>query len=376
MHAYSRSCDSAGQLVHAGIGECVLLENATQAMDAVAASVSVGSGTSVLIFSTSYGSVKRCAASLCQKTKSTLVEVPVCFGEAEAHPSTFLKPLETALRAESDCGRSVSLAVLDHVTSPTAVVLPVLEMARMCKAYGVKRVAVDGAHAPGLLEVSSRALDAAGVDYWWGNLHKWCFVPRGVALLRAAPGAPRDELQNPTVCHFTNEPLQWQFFMCGTNDQSKFLCVDAAMRYAEMELGGFSKIAEYSKDLAQWGAWCLRRAFTDRASKSKCSAKVGAGADARSLAFAQLAPADMCVSMAVVETPLKMRYFLHPGRRAELTSRGAADADVVPRLAGSSGDTGSGSDESGSTWRDAPDVSVQLAVATDPMLAERIARVI
>lgn len=134
----------------------------------------------------------------------------------------------------------------------------------MCRKYGVKRIAVDGAHAPGLLTVDAKQLDEAGIHYYWGNLHKWCFVPRGVALLRAAPGAPRKELRNPTVSHFAKEPLQWQFFMCGTNDQSKFLSVPFALKFAEERLGGLRAVARHGKALAQRGAEALLARFKER----------------------------------------------------------------------------------------------------------------
>jgi isopenicillin-N epimerase len=73
------------------------------------------------------------------------------------------------------------LLLLDHVTSPTALVLPAAEIIARFEAQGVA-VLVDGAHAPGMVPL---ALDAWGASYFTGNLHKWVCAPKGVGFLHA-----------------------------------------------------------------------------------------------------------------------------------------------------------------------------------------------
>lgn len=44
--------------------------------------------------------------------------------------------------------RPPALAVFDHITSNTGMVLPVEDMARTCRESGVVDVLIDGAHGP------------------------------------------------------------------------------------------------------------------------------------------------------------------------------------------------------------------------------------
>ncbi len=74
------------------------------------------------------------------------------------------------------------LAVLSAITSPTAVVMPIVDLAHALTDRGIE-VLVDGAHAPGQVPVDIAALEAAGVSYWTGNAHKWLCAPKGSGIL-------------------------------------------------------------------------------------------------------------------------------------------------------------------------------------------------
>ena len=77
------------------------------------------------------------------------------------------------------------LVIVDHITAQTALVMPVAEIAAVCRARGIP-VLVDGAHAPGSLAVDISAL---GVDYYSANLHKWAHAPRACGILWARAGS-------------------------------------------------------------------------------------------------------------------------------------------------------------------------------------------
>ena len=76
------------------------------------------------------------------------------------------------------------LVVIDQIASPTALLLPVSEVAA---AVAPVPVLVDAAHVPGALP--DLDIEALRVAYWVGNLHKWAFAPRSAAVLWADPSA-------------------------------------------------------------------------------------------------------------------------------------------------------------------------------------------
>ena len=125
------------------------------------------------------------------------------------------------------------MALLDHVTSETALVMPLAEMAAACRARGVA-VLVDGAHAPGAIDVDIAAL---GVDWYVANLHKWAFAPRSCGVLWAAPGRRRD--LHPGVLSWGVTSGDWlqEFDWTGTRDPSPWLAAPAALDFMHDVLG-------------------------------------------------------------------------------------------------------------------------------------------
>ena len=98
-----------------------------------------------------------------------------------ASSEEFLKVDSTALAklVIDELRPETSLLVLSHVMTGTGLTLPLAEIAKVTRERGILLV-IDGAHAPGALELDFKKLD--DVDFYAGNLHKWMMAPKGTAF--------------------------------------------------------------------------------------------------------------------------------------------------------------------------------------------------
>ncbi|GIW93396.1 MAG: aminotransferase class V [Pirellulaceae bacterium] len=201
----------------------IFVENATAGMNLVAHSFPLEAGDEVLLTDHEYGAVRRIwekRAVQCGATVSTVrLELP--FTTAAA----VVEQLSNAVTPRT------RLAVVSHITSPTAVILPVGEIARALHRLGVT-VVVDGPHALAQVPVD---LEAIGCDFYTASCHKWLSAPFGSGLLYVAPAwhaHVRPLLWSWGVLP-PDVPAQWwqEFVWMGTRDPSAFLAVPAAIEW-------------------------------------------------------------------------------------------------------------------------------------------------
>ena len=79
---------------------------------------------------------------------------------------------------------NVKIAIIDHISSASAIQFPVGRIVEGLKAMQVLTL-VDGAHAPG--QIANLALDQLKADFYTGTLHKWCYATKGTAILWVHP---------------------------------------------------------------------------------------------------------------------------------------------------------------------------------------------
>ena len=226
--------------------EIALVENATMAVNAVLNSIYFAPGDEILINSQTYNAVKNAVLHICKRTGAIpkWVDLPFPIQSAEQILANFTAGLTARTK----------LVVIDHVTSQTAAIMPVAEMAAAARAVGAF-VLVDGAHAPGMVPLD---LPSTGAHWYTGNCHKWMFSPKGCALLWAEASV-RDTLHPSVVSHGYGEGFVAEFDWVGTRDASAQQALPAALDFRETF--GDVAIRDHNHDLAVRAAHMLSDAW-------------------------------------------------------------------------------------------------------------------
>jgi len=220
--------------------------NATTAISTVLANRAPGPRDRVVITDHSYPAVVKAATKACREGGGELVVVQLPLP---------LPPSDTIVRAiASSLDDRTRLVIVDHVTSPTAVILPVEEIVRECRRRGVA-VLVDAAHSVGMLPVD---VDALGADFWTGNFHKWCCAPKGSAALVVGAEHRRDV--HPLVTsHGFGGTFQEAFDWTGTADVTAWLSVPAALE--AMAALGWDRVRRHNHEVVTYGQRVLSAAL-------------------------------------------------------------------------------------------------------------------
>ena len=155
--------------------ELSFVVNATSGLNVIARSLPLAPGDEILTTDLEYGALNLTWEHLCSKAGAHYVRQPIPL------------PVTTAGDFVDDLWAGVTerttAIFLSHVTSATALILPVAEVCRRARESGILTI-VDGAHAPGQLPLDLAAL---GVDVYAGNCHKWLSAPKGAAFLYVRP---------------------------------------------------------------------------------------------------------------------------------------------------------------------------------------------
>ncbi|MDF1748534.1 MAG: aminotransferase class V-fold PLP-dependent enzyme [Alphaproteobacteria bacterium] len=229
------SAQILGQYVGAKGEDIVFQDNATTAINAVLRSLVLFPGDEVLTTSLTYGAVMRTLEFVCDRADARLIPVHIDYPMSDAETV-----VETIVAAISPRTR---LLVIDHVTSKTASILPIAEIAAECRDRGIL-VLVDGAHAPAMLDLD---IESLGVTWYTGNCHKWLGAPRGSAFLWTV--AERQAYLRPTtISHFIADGYVPAFDWPGTKDFTPYLTIPAALEYRA--LYGEDRIRSYCNTLA------------------------------------------------------------------------------------------------------------------------------
>lgn len=198
--------------------DLVFVDNATTGVNTVLRSLAFGPGDEIVTTDHVYGAVRKALRFVAERSGARIIEAPL--GYPGASPNGAAGAIEAALT-----GRT-RLLVVDSITSPTALVLPIAEIIAAARRRNVP-VLVDAAHSPGQMKLDVPAL---GADWVTGNAHKWLFGVRSSAFLWTHPDR-QAETHPCVISHGYGAGYCAEFDWVGTRDPSPWLSVSAAIEF-------------------------------------------------------------------------------------------------------------------------------------------------
>ncbi|HUB47684.1 MAG TPA: aminotransferase class V-fold PLP-dependent enzyme [Acetobacteraceae bacterium] len=255
---------AAGQLgafLGADGNDLAFVENTTVGCNAVLRSLELGAGDEILVLTHGYGAVRNAARYVAERAGARVTEAAVPFPRPDA--DAIVASVAAALTPRT------KLAVIDHITSGSALVLPLERIVTACHAAGVP-VLVDGAHGPGQVTLD---LPSLGADWYVGNCHKWLCAAKGSAFLWAAPSRQAG-LHPVTISHGFGAGFLAEFDWTGTRDCSAWLSVGAAIDF-HARLGGAALRARNVGLAAEGAALLARRLNTEQGAVGAMAGAMG-----------------------------------------------------------------------------------------------------
>ncbi len=223
--AWREARDRLAALVGARSSDLIFVENATVGMNIIADSFPLAAGDEVLLTDHEYGAVKRIWQRASDKVGATvrIFELPLPFRSAAETVDAIFDAVTERTR----------LIVVSHITSPTAVILPVEEICRRARSRGIA-VAIDGPHA---VAQAPLAIEQLGCDFYTASCHKWLSAPFGSGFLYVAP-QHQGRIRPPVLSWGRLPPASaasWsdEFVWSGTRNPTAYLAVPAAIEFLE-----------------------------------------------------------------------------------------------------------------------------------------------
>jgi isopenicillin-N epimerase len=218
----------------AALGECVgadpegltFVANATTGVNAAVRGWDLAPDDEILVTDHAYGACRNAVDFIASRRGARVVVARVPFPIED--PGQIVEAVLAVVTPRT------RLALLDHVTSPTALVFPIERLVSELRERSVETI-VDGAHALGMVPLE---IDRLGAACYTANAHKWLCAPKGAAMLHVRRDL-RKKIRPLVVSHgydpeFGGVRFREEWDQTGTDDPTAFLAIPACLRF----LGG------------------------------------------------------------------------------------------------------------------------------------------
>jgi isopenicillin-N epimerase len=217
-----------GDFIHASADDIVYIPNATHGVNIIARSLHLNPGDEILSTNHEYGACNYTWEFICNQSgviyKQLKISLPL------TNPEDIIDQFWQAVT------HNTKVIFISHIASPTSLIFPVEMICQRAREYGILTI-IDGAHAPGQIQIDLSSLQA---DFYVGNCHKWMLSPKGAGFIYVRPDMQKfieplivswgyqSKHNVPRESRFIDY-LQWS----GTKDPSAALSVPAAIEFME-----------------------------------------------------------------------------------------------------------------------------------------------
>lgn len=217
-----------GKYLNVNGDDVAYIPNATHGVNIAARSLNLKPGDEVLTTDHEYGACNYTFEHFCKKNGARYVYQPISFPVSSSE-----EMVNQFWRGVTDRTRAIYLS---HISSPTALRLPVEDICRRAHIFGLITI-IDGAHAPGQIPLDLQAFDP---DFYTGNCHKWMLSPKGAGFVYVRRGMQksieplvvswgRHALPEKSAGSQFLDDLTWT----GTHDPSAYFSVPAAIQFMQ-----------------------------------------------------------------------------------------------------------------------------------------------
>ncbi|NJL63886.1 MAG: aminotransferase class V-fold PLP-dependent enzyme [Methylacidiphilales bacterium] len=304
-----------GEFVGADEADLVFVPNATTGVNAVLRSLRFAADDELLTTNHEYNACRNALDFVASRAGAKVVVANIPFPMeydsgiklAKSRHSSHQQVIDAILAKVTPKTR---LVLLDHVTSQTGLIFPIQPLVRELQQRNVD-VLVDGAHAPGMLPLNLREIDAT---YYTGNCHKWLCAPKGAAFLYVKR-EKQAEIRPLTISHGANSTFshksrfQLEFDWMGTDDPTAYMSVAEAIQFmGSFVPGGWDELMQRNHELAVEGR------------KIICSA----------LDILPPCAEEMIGSMAAIPLPKALENYSHMSLHDRLFDEFGIEVQIVP----------------------------------------------